>query len=550
MIPPDELRQNLSSSTFFKDISDAHKRDSIACFSGTLYGLSAKKDTIISLTLNPRQIVSTICSSPIHGVEHIDPSENGSLLIWGSTGVSVVYSPVRPGSTASPVSIRLGSDYIISAKWNGTYIMVLKSNNEMLIFQNESDKPLILPNLTVKDNIVDFLPLANNELMTICSNGFLRINDDIVGNAELEGDIQLAKLHEDLFVAANAEMAVHIWCIEDEVLIVEKVELALGKETKIKIIIDESCENRYFLFSPIGLNCVSINWLDDMRTDGEISEGNASSIEVMVSQADRNCATIVGAALLLDRAPNSPSFDGPVCCCAMSQGSAYFIPLLSLPSTLLSLKSNSSKSTSKVPQNVIDKLQLVLSKKPTRILPANGASLSTHDQVKIVAKVVAEMKTEHLARGKAAREAINDHVNVLKRTHIDQQQNVKGIESIKAEVRSKAEQIAEKIETINEKQSELEDRLIQVMVKFSQGRMSEAEKHAGKELRDSQQHMTLYDQSIKRLRKLADTLERHESEEAKPNNERIPLLKPLRHAAARIDDLVGQIKSLKIESGL
>ena len=58
-----------------------------------------------------------------------------------------------------------------------------------------------------------------------------------------------------------------------------------------------------------------------------------------------------------------------------------------------------------------------------------------------MAKVIAEMKTEHLARGKATREAINEHLEVLKRDYREQNQSLAKIELVKKDVRSSAERI-------------------------------------------------------------------------------------------------------------
>ena len=51
------------------------------------------------------------------------------------------------------------------------------------------------------------------------------------------------------------------------------------------------------------------------------------------------------------------------------------------------------------------------------------------------------MKTEHLARGKAAREAINQHVAVLKKDYTEQKNSLSNIEALKKDVRSSAERI-------------------------------------------------------------------------------------------------------------
>ena len=75
------------------------------------------------------------------------------------------------------------------------------------------------------------------------------------------------------------------------------------------------------------------------------------------------------------RIPNSPSFDGPVLCCSLSSGKALVIPLLSLPVALQSSNSNPNRAKAPPVPNIVEKLKKMLEKKPTRMLPTNGASL-------------------------------------------------------------------------------------------------------------------------------------------------------------------------------
>ena len=66
--------------------------------------------------------------------------------------------------------------------------------------------------------------------------------------------------------------------------------------------------------------------------------------------------------------------------------------------------------------------------------------------------------------------------------------------------------LGERVETIIDKQSELEKRLINVMVQLGQGRMTEAEKEAAKELRESERQLLVHKQTINRLKKMSNKL--------------------------------------------
>ena len=131
------------------------------------------------------------------------------------------------------------------------------------------------------------------------------------------------------------------------------------------------------------------------------------------------------------------------------------------------------------------------------------------------------MKTEHLARGKATREAINEHLDVLKRDYKEQIQSLSSIESVKKDLRSSAERIGilevrrdlfkrsiigDRIESVIDKQRQLEERLINVMVQLGQGRMTEAEKNAAKELRESERQLQVHKQTISRLKRISAKL--------------------------------------------
>lgn len=123
------------------------------------------------------------------------------------------------------------------------------------------------------------------------------------------------------------------------------------------------------------MNCVSLGWLDDVHKNGLINEQQSSSVENLVDGSVSTNSKIIGVTILAGRIPNSPSFDGPVLCCAMSSGTALLIPLLSLPAALIKDSQNEkNNSRSQIP-NIVEKLKSLLEKKPTRLLPSNGAAL-------------------------------------------------------------------------------------------------------------------------------------------------------------------------------
>jgi hypothetical protein len=125
-----------------------------------------------------------------------------------------------------------------------------------------------------------------------------------------------------------------------------------------------------------GVKCVSMNWLNKIHENGAIDEENASSLECLVDSTISANSKIIGISIFSGRIPNSASFDGPVLCCALSSGKGILIPLLTLPASLDKLFSgqNNRANSVQIP-NIVEKLKALLSKKTTRMLPANGATL-------------------------------------------------------------------------------------------------------------------------------------------------------------------------------
>ena len=112
-----------------------------------------------------------------------------------------------------------------------------------------------------------------------------------------------------------------------------------------------------------------------MQKSGTLKSEQSSTVENLITGSAHARDKITGVTLISTRIPNSPSFDGPVLCCSLSSGGALVVPLLSLPVALQSSNSNQNKNKAPPVPNIVEKLKKMLEKKPTRMLPTNGASL-------------------------------------------------------------------------------------------------------------------------------------------------------------------------------
>ena len=144
-------------------------------------------------------------------------------------------------------------------------------------------------------------------------------------------------------------MACHILWLDDEAFIIEKVELDFYEE--IRILNDKTCAMRYFIFSPrytfspysryfnynffSSLVCVSLSWLSDLEKGENITDQHCTVENLLTCPTD---SKINGVTVQSGRVPNSITFDGPVLCCSISSGNGILIPLLSLPSQLITSK--------------------------------------------------------------------------------------------------------------------------------------------------------------------------------------------------------------------
>lgn len=219
MSTPADLRERLSTSDFFKEICNSSNPGPddlfqiIVASSGSLYGINQNSDNILSVGLNGRHNTATVCSAPVHCIDHITESNGGSLAVWSSVGVSILKNPIKPGSSPLLVNLRLGGHYIRSVRWLEESLHVLNSNNEIYSFEkNEyTAAPLISSFTAVADDICDFTPLKFSslvsEFLTISTNGFLRINHDILTNVEIEGDLVVGQIDTDCFAVANCKVS-------------------------------------------------------------------------------------------------------------------------------------------------------------------------------------------------------------------------------------------------------------------------------------------------------------------------------------------------------
>jgi len=268
MSTPHELRDKLSKSSFFTQIAikldDEEDVQFVESSSSLLFGINQSESSLIQVRLTSSQPVSTHSPLPVHHVDHIKHSPGGSLALWSKLGCSVIKHSDQEGSVASAVNLRLGSSQICSVRWSTSNsdadsLHILSNKNEIYSFSRGQfgAAPVLTSFVAVCDDIVDFVPLTfgdkEAEFLTISSNGFLRINNDILINVEIEGDLVLAQIDTHCFVVANSEFAAHILMLEDEAFIVEKIELRLqgaaGMKSSVGIIVDESCKSRYFIHS-------------------------------------------------------------------------------------------------------------------------------------------------------------------------------------------------------------------------------------------------------------------------------------------------------------
>ena len=83
------------------------------------------------------------------------------------------------------------------------------------------------------------------------------------------------------------------------------------------------------------LVCVSLSWLSDLEKGENITDQHCTVENLLTCPTD---SKINGVTVQSGRVPNSITFDGPVLCCSISSGNGFLIPLLSLPSQLITSK--------------------------------------------------------------------------------------------------------------------------------------------------------------------------------------------------------------------
>ena len=67
--------------------------------------------------------------------------------------------------------------------------------------------------------------------------------------------------------------------------------------------------------------------------------------------------------------------------------------------------------------------------------------------------------------------------------------------------------IADKFESVVEKQTAIEKRLVKVLMNLSSGEMSLVEKHAAKELRETARQVAKLEKSVARVKKLSSEVQ-------------------------------------------
>ena len=88
-------------------------------------------------------------------------------------------------------------------------------------------------------------------------------------------------------------------------------------------------------YNSSSLVCVSLSWLSDLEKGENITDQHCTVENLLTCPTD---SKINGVTVQSGRVPNSITFDGPVLCCSISSGNGILIPLLSLPSQLITSK--------------------------------------------------------------------------------------------------------------------------------------------------------------------------------------------------------------------
>jgi len=97
-------------------------------------------------------------------------------------------------------------------KWFEESLHVLNSTNEIYSYEagEFTSAPIISAFNAISDDICDFIPLKFtgfvSEFLTVATNGFLRINHDILINCEVEGDLVLGQIDIDCYAVASPKV--------------------------------------------------------------------------------------------------------------------------------------------------------------------------------------------------------------------------------------------------------------------------------------------------------------------------------------------------------
>jgi len=262
--------------------------------------------------------------------------------------------------------------------------------------------------------------------------------------------------------------------------------------------------------------------------------------------------SIGGVTLAHGRIPNSLTQDGPCLVCSLSSGSGALIPLLTLPATLLQPRGKSSTTKKCATPVVANKLADLLNAKPERLsLAGCDKTGSIEEQIEHVMRITRHLRQEHMARGVAVREAIEEEATLIRKTRQGQNRQIDELNQLKGHVRSKAESLGDKFETIQEKQIELELRVAKLTRHQESTPLSKTEKQAGRELRLTDRQLAHFHKSITRAKMMCTEFTRLDASRGAKKETTLSsvknVMRPLADFSGRLESIMGDLKKIQID---
>nr|CAB3264519.1 nuclear pore complex protein Nup88 [Phallusia mammillata] len=279
--------------------------------------------------------------------------------------------------------------------------------------------------------------------------------------------------------------------------------------------------SRYHCCTSVGIHSIALPWLNKMYKFLQEEDEDKDFPQDLTQ--DEPC--IVEHILCTKTTPSSPPclikgfsitsdpLFGPSLVCLTADGQCTSIPLLSThvtdPPPLLSAEAEPSAVTSPLKQitdssfesHIRSLLKRNLSQPLIRAGDWNSAS-SERECLQLVTRATEILRDEYLLKQKLARDAISRRVSLLKDQKQQQLEDLDQLDTIRANIQTCAEEIAEDHEECKDRQEQLIARLEMVtkLVKDRDPVLSKAEMDMGKELKGINDKLQQVDNRIKQLR--------------------------------------------------